>query len=75
MLTTVCFGATDVCPEEVVLGDELVVEVFEDWEVYVLQLLRQITPLRVLNQVEEMSLRLIIASLSFESMASIDLRL
>ena len=28
--TTVNFGATDVCPEEVVLGDELVVEVFED---------------------------------------------
>ena len=30
VLTTVHFGATDVCPEEVVLGDELVVEVFED---------------------------------------------
>ena len=30
VLTTVHFGATHVCPEEVVLGDELVVEVFED---------------------------------------------
>ena len=47
LMTASCF-----CANEVVLGNELVVEGLKDRKVYVLQLSRCIVPLRVLQQVE-----------------------